>query len=161
MPQVADTATATPSDSPGKRRFLPVLFGLAGAALAGGGMFHAVHSGLILAPADPAARPAPVATDFAHVPVENITITLAPESGARFLRFSGHIEVADSSLAEMQRLQPRFLDLINTYLRAVEISDLTEPAAIIRLRAQILRRLQVIAGEGHVRDFLITEFVIN
>ncbi len=161
MAQAPQTDADADAETPRKGRLLPVLLGLAGAAIAGGGMFYAVHSGLILAPADPSARPAPVATDFAHIPLENISISLAPNSGARFLRISGQVEVAQSSLAEMERLQPRFLDMMNTYLRAVELSDLTEPAAIIRLRAQILRRLQVIAGDGHVRDFLITEFVIN
>ncbi len=161
MAQAANTSDPNadaPPAKPGKRG---VFLGLAAATLLGGGAFYAVYSGLILGPSDPSARPAPVAKDFAYVPIENITITLAPDSGARFLRFSGQIEVAESSLADMERLQPRFLDLMNTYLRALEVRDLTDPAAIIRLRAQILRRLQVVAGEGHVRDFLITEFVIN
>jgi flagellar FliL protein len=30
-----------------------------------------------------------------------------------------------------------------------------------RLRAQMLRRIQVVTGEGRVRDLLITEFVLN
>ncbi len=161
---MSDTAQAPPpttGGTKGKRRAVPLMLGLVGAALMGGGAFFAVYSGMILAPSSPDARPAPVATDFAHIPVENITVSLTPGSGARFLRFSGQIEVAERSVADMERLQPRFLDLINTYLRAVEVSDLAEPAAIIRLRAQILRRLQVLAGDGHVRDFLITEFVLN
>ena len=33
--------------------------------------------------------------------------------------------------------------------------------ALIRLRAQMLRRIQVVSGEGRVRDLLITEFVLN
>lgn len=164
---MSDTAPASPPAAQGpqgpqgKRRALPLVLGLVGAVLAGGGAFYAVYTGMILTPSTPGTRPAPVPTDFAHIPVENITITLTPGSGARFLRFSGQIEVAERSRVDMERLQPRFLDLINTYLRAVEVSDLAEPVAIIRLRAQILRRLQVLAGDGHVRDFLITEFVLN
>lgn len=158
MSQATETADAP---APKKRVALPVLLGLAGALVLGGGAFYAVYSGLILGPSDSSARPAPVATDFAFIPVENLTISLMPTSGARFLRFSAQIEVADSSLADMERLQPRFVDLIHTYLRALDVSDLNEPAALIRLRAQLLRRLQVVAGEGHVRDLLITEFVIN
>ncbi|TVS03985.1 MAG: flagellar basal body protein FliL [Rhodobacteraceae bacterium] len=161
MAQAANTADPNADAPPAKAGKRGVFLGLAAATLLGGGAFYAVYSGLILGPSDPSVRPAPVAADFAYVPIENITITLAPDSGARFLRFSGQIEVAESSLADMERLQPRFLDLMNTYLRALEVRDLTDPAAIIRLRAQILRRLQVVAGEGHVRDFLITEFVIN
>lgn len=56
---------------------------------------------------------------------------------------------------------PRIADVLNTYLRAVEVRDLEAPAATVWLRAQMLRRIQVVAGEGRVRDLLITEFVLN
>ncbi len=39
--------------------------------------------------------------------------------------------------------------------------DLENPAAIQRLRAQMLRRVQVVTGEGRVRDLLVTEFILN
>ena len=39
--------------------------------------------------------------------------------------------------------------------------DIEDPAALARLRAQMLRRIQVVTGEGQVRDLLITEFVLN
>ena len=32
---------------------------------------------------------------------------------------------------------------------------------LVRLRAQMLRRVQMVTGEGRVRDLLITEFVLN
>jgi len=43
----------------------------------------------------------------------------------------------------------------------VETKDLEDPLALVRLRAQMLRRVQMVTGEGRVRDLLITEFVIN
>ena len=58
-------------------------------------------------------------------------------------------------------VMPRILDVLNTYLRAVEVSDLEEPASAARLRAQMLRRVQVVTGEGLVKDLLVTEFVMN
>ncbi|MCC5962566.1 MAG: flagellar basal body-associated FliL family protein [Rhodobacteraceae bacterium] len=160
---MSDVATTTDAAAPParKRRALPVLLGLVAAVALGGGAFYAVYTGLILAPVPPGTALAPVDDDFAHIPVDGITVTLAPDSGAQVLRFSGQIEVAQGSQADMERLQPRFLDLINTYLRAVAVDELTDPAAIIRLRAQLLRRLQVVAGEGHVRDLLITEFILQ
>ena len=43
-----------------------------------------------------------------------------------------------------------------------DVSALTQdPAALPRLRAQMLRRIQVVLGEGKVRDLLVTEFVLN
>ena len=56
---------------------------------------------------------------------------------------------------------PRVLDVLNTYLRAVDVRDLEQPSAIPRLRAQMLRRIQVVTGPDRVRDLLITEFILN
>ncbi|MDD7970755.1 flagellar basal body-associated FliL family protein [Roseinatronobacter alkalisoli] len=160
-----NAATDTPPDTGvaprRKARILPVLMGILGATLLGGGGFYAVYSGLILAPPDSTGRLAPHAQDFAFIPVERITVSLAPGSGSRHLLFSGQLEVAAASRVELERLQPRFIDVINMYLRAVDPRDLAEPASLIRLRAQILRRLQTVAGQGHIRDFLITEFVLS
>lgn len=157
-------AEATDSESverPKRRGSLPLMAGLVAALLLGGGSFYAVYSGLLLAPRDPSQRSPQQNADFAFIPLENMTISLVSQSGTRLLRFSGQIEVAAASQAEMLRLQPRFLDVVNTYLHAVDPADLEAPAALIRLRSQILRRLQVVAGEGHVQDFLITEFILN
>ena len=51
--------------------------------------------------------------------------------------------------------------MLNGYLRAVEVADLEDRTALVRLRAQMLRRVQIVTGEGRVRDLLVTEFVIN
>jgi len=56
---------------------------------------------------------------------------------------------------------PWIQDVLNTYLRAVSETDLESPAMLDRLRAQMLHRVQVVSGEGLVRDFLISEFVLN
>lgn len=161
MSQIAEPLEATDDGAAKKRSKLPLLAGLVGAILVGGGSFYAVYSGLVLSTQSNRPAVAELDMDFAYIPLENITISLATENTVRMLRFSGQIEVAAQSESAMARMQPRFLDLVNTYLRAVDPKDLSEPAALIRLRAQILRRLQVIAGEGHVRDFLITEFIFN
>ena len=58
-------------------------------------------------------------------------------------------------------LLPRILDVLNGYLRAVETADLENPSALVKLRAQMLRRVQIVTGEGRVRDLLVTEFVLN
>ncbi|WP_071798100.1 flagellar basal body-associated FliL family protein [Natronohydrobacter thiooxidans] len=154
------SAIETPPQ-PKKRAFFPLIAGLLGAILLGGGSFYAVFSGLVLGAQPQRQAPPQIDMDFAYIPLENITISLAAPSSGRLLRFSGQIEVAARSESDMARLQPRFLDVVNTYLRAIDPQDLSEPAALIRIRGQILRRLQIVAGEGHIRDFLITEFILN
>lgn len=145
----------------GKKRFLPILIGLVGAAVLGGGSFYAVQSGLILGPEEQARPVAMDPVDYAFVPIEQMTISVLPGAGAKHLRFSAQIEVSMTSVAEVERLRPRLLDMMNMYLRAVAPQDLVDPAALVRLRAQLLRRARMIVGDDQVRDILITEFVLS
>lgn len=144
-----------------KKPALPLFLGLLGAMLVGGGAFYVVYAGLILGPSTTAIKTTTASADFAFVPIEQITISLVPGSTSRHLRFSAQIEVAATSVAAVEHLRPRLLDMMNLYLRAVDPADLAEPVALIRLRAQLLRRIQVIVGDGHVRDILITEFILS
>jgi flagellar FliL protein len=50
---------------------------------------------------------------------------------------------------------------MNGYLRAIDPAELDEPATLLRIRAQLLRRIQLVTGDGRVRDLLVTEFVLN
>lgn len=148
---------------PARRSRTGLIVGLAGALALGGGGFYAIFSGML----DPAAllqSEAPAhapAADVAFVALDPIMISLAPGASARHLRFSGQLEVEPLLVDEVTMLMPRILDVLNTYLRAVDVRDLEQPAAIARLRAQMLRRIQVVTGEGRVRDLLITEFILN
>jgi flagellar FliL protein len=56
---------------------------------------------------------------------------------------------------------PRIVDVLNTYLRALSLADMEERAALLRLRAQMLRRVQIVAGAGRINDLLVMEFVLN
>ena len=52
-------------------------------------------------------------------------------------------------------------DVLNTYLRAVEITDLEDPAAMTRLRAQMVRRVRMVTPPDTVRDVLILDFILD
>jgi flagellar FliL protein len=156
-------AEAAPDMAPKKKSKIPFILGIVFALMGGGGAFFAVYSGMILAPdvhenAEPEAGPLP---DIAFVAVDPVTISLGPAAAARHLRFTAQLEVAKDHSAEVTLLMPRILDVLNSYLRAVEVAQLEDPAALLKLRAQMLRRIQIVTGEGRVRDLLITEFVLN
>lgn len=149
---------------PKKKSKLPLIIGLVLCLVLGGGSFFAVYSGLILAPT----ANAPVGEDhasdipdIAFVPLEPVTITLGEVSANIHLRFAAQLEVESAKQDEVTLLIPRILDVLNGYLRAVEVSELGDPNALVRLRSQMLRRIQIVTGEGRVRDLLITEFVLN
>ncbi|MDH3263663.1 MAG: flagellar basal body-associated FliL family protein [Paracoccaceae bacterium] len=141
----------------------PLLIGLALALALGGGGFYAAYSGLLPlggshAEAGNEVAPLP---EVAFVPITPLVISLGPDTRSRHLRFSGELEVPVTFQADVQKLMPRVLDVLNGYLRAVDTRQFDEPSALIRLRAQMLRRVQIVVGEGRVRDLLVTEFVLN
>lgn len=146
-----------------------LLIGVVLAFLLGGGGFYAVYSGLILGDGQVSGGEAGSGHGEAtaelppvgFVPLEPLVISLGSGNSNPHLRFRGELEVRPGAEGDVAKLTPRVMDVLNTYLRAVAVSDLEDPAALITLRAQMLRRIQLVTGEGNVRDLLIMEFVLN
>jgi flagellar FliL protein len=160
---VMTETNATPDDAPKKKSKLPLILGLIGALALGGGGVFATYSGMILgdsaghgAAHEPSAMP-----DVSFVAVDPIVISLNVQSSARHLRFASQLEVQNPYGPDVAALLPRIVDVLNSYLRAVEVAQLEDPSALVLLKAQMLRRIQIVTGEGRVRDLLISEFVLN
>lgn len=156
-------AEATLQAEPRKGRKKPLLLGVVLAIILGGAGFYAVWTGLILG--DPAheqtdAAPSPL-QGIAFVPLDTMVVSLGADSGSEHLRFTAQVEVVQGAEADVTLLKPRILDVLNSYLRAIDTASIEDPQAMARLRAQMLRRVQIVTGEGRVRDLLITEFVLN
>ena len=154
-------------EPPKKSSKLPLILGLVLALGGGGGGFYAVYSGLLLgseSDAEHAAEEdAPKIADMpdvSFVAVEPLIISLNDEGGST-LRFRAQLEVRSPHKSEVEQLLPRVVDVLNSYLRAVDISDIRNNAALVRLRAQMLRRIQIVTGGDRVSDLLIMEFVLN
>ncbi|MDJ0825794.1 MAG: flagellar basal body-associated FliL family protein [Rhodobacter sp.] len=160
-------AEAIEEEVPKKRSKLPLILGLVLALALGGGGFFAVYSGMLFGSGtsgtDHAHEKIEVETlpEVAFVPIDPLVINLGKGSASRHLKFRAQLEVDPPFQSEVSALLPRVLDVLNGYLRAVSTADLEEPTALIRLRAQMLRRVQMVTGEGRVRDLLIMEFVLN
>lgn len=158
-------------DAPKKKSKLPLIIGVVLALVLGGGGFFAIFSGMILAPAavdhasDEEAKSEEeeilALPQVAFVPLDPVVINLGPVGSRRHLRFRAQLEVVPDYQAEVEGILPRVLDVLNSYLRAVAITDLEDPTALVRLRAQMLRRVKIVTGEGRVRDLLVMEFVLN
>lgn len=159
-------AEAPQDAEPAKKSKLPLIIGLVLFLVMGGGGFFAVYSGMILAPPDPAGAHAEPEEpeqpdDFAFVAVPSVTISLGNPADNKHLRFTAQLEVAKARAAKVEELMPRILDVLNGYMRALEETDLQQPDALVRLRSQMLRRIQMVTGQGYVRDLLVTEFVLD
>ncbi|MCB1361993.1 MAG: flagellar basal body-associated FliL family protein [Rhodobacter sp.] len=175
-------------ESPARKSKMPLILGLILAVAGAAGGFYVAYSGMIdsLLARDGAAGshdPAPehgttAQADTGHgtgasahgsvnsdsvdfVPLDPITINMGPRGDSRHLRFSAQLEVPAGTEGDVQHLMPRIMDVLNIYLRALDPHELEEPAALLRLRAQMLRRVQIVTGPGAVNDLLVMEFVFN
>lgn len=174
MTDVPDPAA---EDAPPKKKSKALLFGLIGAVVLGGGAFYGVYSGLVPLPfggednvaakekneaaseEDHYSNPATLAATF--VPLEEMVISLGPDSVAKHLQVKVSIEVEPGTEVDVQTISPRIVDVLNTYLRAIDSKDLENPRSMTRMRAQMLRRVRLVAPQGAVRDVLIQQFVLN
>lgn len=174
------TADIIPEEEDAKKKGgkLPLIIGLVLAIAGGGGGFFAVQSGLLpfgnstemtdesqdktmTKEPDPLSEAPVDISDIAFVPLDPIHLSLGRGQDASQLRFSAQLEVGADYQSDVEKLLPRVTDVLNSYLRALEVSDLQDPHALTRLRAQMLRRINIVTGQGRVRDLLIMEFVLN
>ncbi|MEM7519476.1 MAG: flagellar basal body-associated FliL family protein [Pseudomonadota bacterium] len=162
---MSDTPDNT-QEAPAKKSKLPLIIGLVLALVGGGGGFYATFSGLILG-SDPNEKAEKTAKgdlptfDVAYVEVDPLVVSLQSSATARHLKFRAQLEVETAAKEKVEKLLPRVTDVLNSYLRALEPSDLENPASLTRLRAQMLRRVQVVTGGNMVNDLLIMEFVLT
>ena len=157
---MADATQTTPA--PSRRGVKPLLLGAALALAGGGGGFAVVHFGLVdgVIPTLGGGGGAG-GVDIAFLELPQFLVSLGSAGNGRTLRFAATLEVDPARRAEVEQLMPRLVDVLNSYLRAVAPEEFGSPGALIRLRAQMLRRVQVVTGDGRVRDLLVTEFVVN
>lgn len=165
---MADATVDAPAEGK-KSSKMPLVIGAVLAILGGAGGFFVVRTDpLGLFGADAAdgggasvyQDPTPLG-DVGFVEVPPIVIGLGPSSGGRTLRFRTSLEVPAKHVASVSSVVPRVQDVLNSYLRALEPADFEAPGALIRLRSQLLRRVKLVAGDDHVRDLLVLEFIVN
>ncbi|SFT95376.1 flagellar basal body-associated FliL family protein [Sedimentitalea nanhaiensis] len=159
-------AVADAPIEPSKSKKLNMILALVLASIGAGGGFYAVSSGMFSSHGNTDDKSGPaqhveMLPAIAFVEIEPILISLSGGQHVQHLRFRAQLEVAEAYQADVEHILPRIVDVLNSYLRALDLEDLEDPLALTRLRAQMLRRVQVVAGAGRVRDLLIMEFVLN
>ncbi len=163
MSVVADPQEAPPQKKSKRSLLIGIVLAIAG----GGGGFALVQ--LEILPSGNGTETAASHGDeevepllpVAFVPLDPLVVSIPSETGRSYLRFTAQLEVRPQYASEVELLKPRIVDVLNGYLRVVAASELEDPTALVKLRAQMLRRLQIVAGEGRIRDLLIMEFVLN
>ena len=93
--------------------------------------------------------------------MDPIAVSIGHGGDSRQLRIRVVLDVPADQLDGVASIAPRLQDGILGYLRAVEPATLENPAALIDLRAHMLRRARLIAGDEAVSNLLVTDFVLN
>jgi flagellar FliL protein len=168
-------APAAPSAAPkkGKKKLLLLIVAPLVLLLGGGGgavMFvPALHKMVLGGGAGAAAAKAddPQATEAAKpffVEVPEITVTLPNSGRPRQMRIKLSLELM-KHLKEGEHadtlLTPRISDGLVLYLRTLRDADVDGALSVDRMRGDIQRRLDLLMGEGVVRDVLITSLVLG
>ncbi|WP_298743821.1 flagellar basal body-associated FliL family protein [uncultured Brevundimonas sp.] len=86
----------------------------------------------------------------------------APDGRPTFLKLKLTLEMHDAGLAEhLQAEMPRMQDMFQSFLRELRPEDLAGSAGSFQLRAEILRRVNLIAAPGQVDAVLIEEMLVQ
>jgi len=98
---------------------------------------------------------------FFDVPDIIVNIQSADGSPA-YLKLSTSLELntADEK-AGITTLMPRIVDQFQGYLRELRIDDLKGSAGVIRLKEELLRRINAAAAPYRVRDVLLKEMIVQ
>jgi flagellar FliL protein len=103
----------------------------------------------------------PVRAGTTFLELDPFMVTVSRTDPVRQLRLELQLEVPKGAETEVRSRFPRLEDTMNTYLRSIDLSDIENPDTLLRMRMQLLRRLQVAAGEGLITDLLVTQFLIS
>lgn len=90
-------------------------------------------------------------------------VNISTETGpARYLKMRVAIEVANAEvLANVEAMMPRVVDGFQVYLRELRPEDLDGSAAIVRMKEELLRRLNLTVEPHVIDDVLFKEVVVQ
>jgi len=98
---------------------------------------------------------------FYDVPDIIVNIQSADSTPA-YLKLSVSLELdSPEEKAGMVALQPRIVDQFQGYLRELRMDDLKGSAGVVRLKEELLRRINVAAAPYRVRDVLLKQMIVQ
>jgi flagellar protein FliL len=172
-----ESPAETPEGAEAKKDFVKKLLGnrklliVGGAALfvllaGGGGAYFFLFGGTSAGPAKiaaakPAAPIVPPQVSFFNMPDIVVNIQTADGSPA-YLKLSVALELAsDAEKPGLEALMPRIVDQFQGYLRELRVDDLRGSEGVLRLKEELLRRINVAASPYRVRDVLLKQMIVQ
>lgn len=133
---------------------------LAGLGAGGYFLFLKPAPKLVVAKAD-AIPLTPPQVAFADVP--DILVNIQSSDGTpAYLKLSVSLEMDnDLEKAGMTALMPRLVDQFQSYLRELRVDDLKGSEGVLRLKEELLRRVNAAAAPYRVRDVLLKQMIVQ
>lgn len=97
--------------------------------------------------------------DTSYFELNPFTISL--QGNSRILKIGITLEVISGEADYMDPSDPKVRDAFTGYLRALRLEQIEDAAFMAQMRAQLLRRAQLILGQENVRGILITDFLVR
>ena len=154
----------------GNRKMLLIAAGAAVLVLAGGGAgaYFFLFSGApdaaaqkTAADAEHAAPIVPPKVAFYDMPDMVVNIQ-SPDGSPAYLKLSMALELKSADQeAGLKLLMPRVVDQFQSYLRELRIDDLRGSEGVMRLKEELLRRINLAAKPYHVRGVLLKEMIVQ
>jgi flagellar FliL protein len=130
----------------------------------GAGLYFVVFSGSPAQTKMAAASPTSIVPpNVAFFDMPDIVVNIQSADGApAYLKVSVALELAaGDEKAAIQALMPRVVDQFQSYLRELRVDDLHGSAGVLRLKEELLRRINVAAAPYPVKDVLLKEMIVQ
>jgi flagellar protein FliL len=99
---------------------------------------------------------------FFDMPELLVNMTGANEKQKNFLKLSLSLELSDADATpKVQAAMPRIIDSAQVFLRELRLDDLEGSAGMLRLREELMRRINAAVAPVQVRDVLFKEIIVQ
>src|SRR5258708_16121755 len=95
--------------------------------------------------------------------MQDILVNIQSNDGTpAYLKLGVSLELEDEAQkTALEPLMPRITDQFQAYLRELRLDDLKGSAGVLRLKEELLRRVNVAAAPYKVRDVLVKEMIVQ
>jgi flagellar FliL protein len=95
--------------------------------------------------------------------MQDILVNIQSNDGTpAYLKLGLSLELEDEEQkTALEPLMPRITDQFQAYLRELRLDDLKGSAGVLRLKEELLRRVNVAAAPYKVRDVLLKEMIVQ
>lgn len=104
---------------------------------------------------------APPAVAFFDMPDVVVNIQ-SPDGTSAYLKLAVSLELVSAEEKQgLTVLQPRIVDQFQAYLRELRVDDLKGSAGVLRVKEELLRRVNAAAAPYPVKDVLLKEMIVQ